>query len=218
VPFTLGDRLGGQVDVGSGNLMITMSLFTLPRRAASPLEVGLAYNSVTRRAEAQFGGSVGRFSSGWRLSTGSDVRLEPVAGHGAVVYRGPNGLTGAFLPDGSGGFTSPAGFTMTLTAVSGGGWPLNDHGSGDTRHFDAAGRLTRLTDRAGNDSTFSYDTSGALTEITADVGGTGARTLTVATEGPGRGRITEISRTADGYDATTRSVALAYDGNGDLHR
>lgn len=38
--FTLGDRLGGQVDVGSGNLLATVSLFSLPRRSGSPLEVG----------------------------------------------------------------------------------------------------------------------------------------------------------------------------------
>lgn len=216
LPFTLGDRLGGQVDVGSGNLLATMALFSLPRRAGSPLEVGLAYNSVTRRVEAQFDGSVGRPSSGWRLSTGSDVRLGPVPGQGAVVYRGPNGLTGTFMPKSGGGFTSPTGFKMTLTAVSGGGWKLNDHGSGDTRHFNAAGWMTQLEDRSGNDSTFSYNSSGALTQIVSDVGGAGAKTLTVTTVGSGRGRITEISQTADGYGGATRTVILAYDANGDL--
>ncbi|WP_409332822.1 hypothetical protein [Trujillonella humicola] len=90
LPFTVGDRISAQVDAGSGNLLATVSLFSLQRRNAGPLEVGLAYNSGTR-AEG-FGTSVGDRNSGWRLSTGFDVRLQPVGPTADwIVYHGPTG-------------------------------------------------------------------------------------------------------------------------------
>ncbi len=214
LPLTIGDRIDGQVDVGSGNLLLSSTLFSLPRRSGATLDVDLTHNSVTRRGEAHYAGSVGRASSGWRLSTGPDIRLHPVAGTGAVVFSGPDGLTGTFTPKTGGGFTAPAGFKMTLAAVTGGGWTLLDHASGDTHHFDAGGRLTKLTDRNGNPVTFSYTAAGALSSIRTDVGSAGASTLTFTTEGSGRGRITGITQTAD--TGTVRSVTLAYDANGDL--
>jgi hypothetical protein len=42
-------------------------------------------------------------SSGWRLSTGSDVYLRHEGITGAVTYYGENGLTGVFLPAGGDG-------------------------------------------------------------------------------------------------------------------
>ncbi|SMO84560.1 RHS repeat-associated core domain-containing protein [Geodermatophilus aquaeductus] len=206
LPFTVGDRLGAQVDAGSGNLLVTSALFSLPRRSGAPLEVGLAYNSRTRNVGAQFPGSVGDAASGWRLSTGADVRLR-FPGDGSVVYHGPNGLTGTFTPESS-GFAAPAGFKSTLAAASGGGWTLTDHGSGEVRQFTTEGQLTKLTDRNGNASTFGYDADGSLNQIRADQGSAGASTLTVATEGEGRGRITTITQTAGG---ASRSVNLSYD-------
>lgn len=80
IPFTIGDRIGAQVDAGSGNLLVTAGLFSLPWRSGAPLEVGLAYNSLTRRSEAHFDGSVGQASSGWRLSTYSATILFSAAG------------------------------------------------------------------------------------------------------------------------------------------
>ncbi|RFU19084.1 RHS repeat-associated core domain-containing protein [Geodermatophilus marinus] len=222
LPFTLGDRLAAQVDVGSGNLLVTATAITLPRRASDDLEVGLAYNSVTRRADSTFAGAVGAPSSGWRLSTGPDVRLRHDGGTGLVVYTGPNGLTGTFTPvtGTPGSYTAPAGFKMDLTGNATSGWELFHHDTGQTWSFDPAGRLTAMADRSGNQATFGYDSNGAPTTITSDVGPTGARTLDVDTEGTGTGRITEITQTvtdAGGYPtAENRSVTLAYDGNGYL--
>lgn len=137
-------------------------------------------------------------------------------GDGSAVYHGPTGLTGTFTRNGSGSYVPRPGLKMTLTAVSGGGWTLNDHGSGDTRHFNSSGWLTELTDRNGNAVTFAYTAEGALTRIRTDVGTVGASTLTVTTEGTGRGRITTISQTADGAAGATRSVSLSYDADGYL--
>lgn len=208
VPFTIGDKIAAQVDVGSGNLLLTTTQFTLPRRDGSSLAVGAAYNSVTRLDQADFHGSL---SPGWRLSTGVDVRVVP-AGDGSVVYYGPNGLTGTFTPTGtSGQYTAPAGFKMDLsTEPSTGGWKLDDHGSGQTRHFSSGGLLMSIVDRNGNTATFTY-TGDVLTAITSDVGGTGAKTLTVQTAGGGSSQVTGLSQTADGYGGATRSVSYGYD-------
>jgi hypothetical protein len=53
--------------------------------------------------------------------------------------------------------------------------------------------------------------TGALTQIRSDRGPAGANTLAITTEGTGRGRITTLTRTTDGYAAVSRSVTLAYD-------
>ncbi len=87
LPLTIGDRIGGQIDVGSGNLLITPTLFSLQRRSGAPLEVGLAYNSTTRR-DGYFPNSVGDEGSGWRLSTASDERLRPVNGSLGIAWIG----------------------------------------------------------------------------------------------------------------------------------
>ncbi|RZU33972.1 RHS repeat-associated protein [Blastococcus saxobsidens] len=212
VPVTIGDRIGAQVDVGTGNLLVTADLFSLPRRSGSPLEVGIAYNSTTRaRGESHFLNSVGASSSGWRLSTARDVRLRSVPGAGTVTYFGPNGLTGTFTADGAGGYNSPAGFKMTLSALSGGGWTLNDHGSGDTRHFAGNGLMTELVDRNGNATTFSYNTDGGLTSIRSDQGSAGASRLAVTLGGTTPRQIAALSQTADGAGGGTRSVTFTYD-------
>ena len=203
LPFTLGDRLTAQVDVGTGNLMLQMSLFSLERRTAGALDVGVAYNSVTRRPEAHFLNSVGASGSGWRLTAARDVRLHSVPGAGAVVYHGPGGQTGTFTADGEGGYKAPAGFKMTLATVSGGGWTLTDHGSGEVSHFAGNGLLTKMTDRSDNATTFTYNTAGGLTEIRTDRGGPGARTLTVTLGGTTSRQIAKLSRTATVADPIT---------------
>jgi RHS repeat-associated protein len=223
VPFTIGDGVAAQVDVGSGNLLLSATAFSLPRRAAGDLPVGVAYNSVTRRVDGHFAGAVGPATSGWRLSTGPDVRLKADAGYGSVVYFGDNGLTGTFLPKSGAPTTyeSPDGFKMDLAGDATNGWTLTDHTSGEIRSFDATGRLTDIADRSKipNKVTFGYDSNGALTEIVTDVGPSDPRTLTVFSTGSGAGRITEISQdgsitVSSGYPAPhSRSVTFDYDGS-----
>lgn len=224
LPFTIGDRVGAQVDVGSGNLMVGVSALALPRRTGGSVDLGLAYNSVTRRSEAQFTGAVGSASSGWRLSTGPDVRLRKEGGY--VVYHADNGLTGTFTPRAgyAGQYVPPVGFKMDLSGSATAGWTLVDHNSGEERRFDGAGRLTSIEDRSNNAVTFTYAASGALATVSSDVGPAGARTVNVTSTGTGAGRITELSQTvqltdpATGYPTTTdsRSVSLSYDSGNRL--
>ncbi|MFP5370380.1 MAG: hypothetical protein ACLGI3_06490, partial [Actinomycetes bacterium] len=215
LPFTVGDGISAQLDIGSGNLMVTVNAFNLPRRSAAPIAVGLAYNSVTGLSTANFAGSLGSKSTAWRLSTGSDIRLRHVAGHGAVVYYGDDGLTGAFLPNAAspGTYTSPAGFKLDLTSDAANGWTLRDRVTAEQRHFDASGRLVDTQDRNGNKVTFSYTAEGALSAITTDVGPADARKLEVTTAGTGVGRITKLTQRATDASgaAISRAVSFTYD-------
>ncbi|MQA36026.1 RHS repeat-associated core domain-containing protein [Modestobacter roseus] len=212
VPFTLGDQINAQVDVGSGNLMVTTPQLTVPR-VAGDLSVGAVYNS-TSRAGTRFDSSL---SSGWRLSTGSDVYLRREGITGAITYYGENGLTGVFLFTGNDTYTytSPAGFKMTLTGNTSTGWTLTDHASADKRVFNTAGQLTALTDRNGNSTTFTYNGS-ALTKIVGDSGPVDARTLKVTTT-PGSKQITRIGQDNQ-YDrgGSPRWATYAYNSAGRL--
>ncbi|WP_091933612.1 RHS repeat-associated core domain-containing protein, partial [Blastococcus sp. DSM 46786] len=213
VPFTISDTAQARVDTGSGNLMISLPGLTLPR-VAGDLSVGAVYNSLSQwRGGDGFQTSL---SSGWRLSTGSDVYLSREATSGIITYYGPNGLTGVFQPAGGTAYTAPAGFKMDLTGDAAGGWSLTDHASRDVRAFNTAGQLTTLTDRNGNQTTFAY--SGlALTEVVSDQGPAAARTLQVGTAGGGSKQITELTQTpAASSNLSNRSVAYDYDAAGRL--
>jgi RHS repeat-associated protein len=214
VPFTLGDSISAQIDAGSGNLLVSFPQLTLPR-VAGDLSVGAVYNSTSRWNGG--GGFATSLSSGWRLSTGSDVYLKREATTGAITYHGPNGLTGVFWPvAGTNTFRAPSGFTMDLTGDTTAGWSLYDHDSGDTRGFNAGGQLTTLKDRNGNATTFTYN-GAALTSIVGEQGPTAARTLTVTTAGNGSKRITRISQSpAAGSGLEARSASYGYNADGQL--
>ena len=172
VPFAIGDAINAQVDAGSGNLMVSTPQFTLPR-VAGDLSVGAVYNSISRLdTEGNFTTSL---SSGWRLSTGSDVNLWRDPTTGAVVYSGPNGLTGSFWPvTGSADkYVAPAGFKMDLVGTTAAGWTLTDHASFEKQVFNPAGQLTVMRDRNGNETKFAYNGQ-SLTSITGDSGPTAA--------------------------------------------
>lgn len=222
IPFTLGDALSAQVDVGSGNLMVQAAGITLPR-VSSDLNVGAVYNSLPAAGlgDSSVPGSQSAFFStslalGWRLSTGNGEYLRVQPNTGVVIYYGPGGLTGSFFPNGATAYTPPPGFKMDLVkTTSPAGWSLFDHNSGQTRLFNASGQLTTLRDRNGNDTTFEYDNSGsapALTTITTDQGPTSARSLGVVYSGP---RIAQLNQTAPGGSGlSNRSVSFTYTGSG----
>jgi YD repeat-containing protein len=171
---------------------VTATQFTLPR-VAGDLSVGIAYNSLSRADGSSFVTSI---SSGWRLSTGSDVYLRREPTTLAVVFYGPNGTTGTYFPTGATTYQTPAGFKADLVKETT-GWTLTDHGSGQVMVFGAGGNLTQLKDRNGNITTFSYNYA-SLTGIVTDQGTTGARTLTVTPVVAGDKAIAEISQGASG--------------------
>jgi RHS repeat-associated protein len=158
--FTVGDRVQAQVDVGSGNLLVTVQGLSLPS-VNRQAEVGAFYNSAASEAA-----SVPRLGRGWGLDYTPDIN---VVEHpdGSVVYSGPGGLTGVFqLQSGStNAYTSPDGFKVSLVKSSP-GWRLTDHQSQEKLFFNAAGELSSREDRNGNAVTVDQSGSAAFKTLT----------------------------------------------------
>lgn len=203
--FAVSGTAGLSVDVGSGNALFTARLVTLPGVTAD-VPITLSYNSsvVGSGVASAVTGSAG---SGWSI-TGFDQRLVANS-DGSVTYHGPAGLTGVFNPNGAGGFTAPVQFQADLVAVTGGGWKLTQHASGQVLTFTAAGRLSTDKDRNGNTTTFNY-ASGYPASVVSSRGPSPARTLSIATS---YGKIMSLSQT-DG--SQTRTVSLGYGSAGEL--
>ncbi len=143
------------------------------------------------------------FGAGWNI-----------AGLQAVV-EGPNGFVAVF--DGSGEsqlytpvagnplqFTSPPGDFSRLEKLAGVGYrrTMTDQ---SVEEFDAAGRITAMRDRNGNETRYEYDTGGNLLKIIDPVG-------LETTFAYAQGRVTSIT------DPAGRVTQLQYDAAGNLTR
>jgi RHS repeat-associated protein len=175
--FPISDRVSLQVNVGSGNALLTTSDITLPE-TDSPLTLGMAYNSLL--AGASVTGDTGAY--GWITEQGSDVSLYP-ATDGSVTLIGPDGTAGTFTPASGGGYTSPPVFHATLAQSSGStcggtGWTLDWH-AGEVMCFNTLGALTSEADRNGNTTAFTYGSNGKETSIAFTPNGATAPTETV---------------------------------------
>jgi RHS repeat-associated protein len=150
--FYAGDSVKAQVDVGSGNLLVTVRALALPD-VHGQLQLGASYNSGVALADP----SLPRLGvRGWSLDYTDDVRMVPetsTPSTSAVTYRGPGGIAGVFTPiAGSSNpirYTSPAGFKSTLTYDTS-GYKLVENDSQQTRLFNTGGLLTAVKDRNGN--------------------------------------------------------------------
>ncbi|WP_188484782.1 RHS repeat domain-containing protein [Cellulomonas carbonis] len=207
LPFQLGDRVSAKVDVGTGNLMLTAEALSVPG-VHSDVPVQLVYNSLSLGAGVAQASTSNPTGYGWTVSVG--MRLEAAA-DGSLVFHGPAGLTGTFVPAGGGAFTAPAGLTADLVALSGGGWALTDHASQQKLTFNASGILTTIADRNGNTHTLTYDPYNPtrLAGITATRGPAGLDVTFAYTSG----RLTSIRQ---GPSGSVRTVGLGYNGSGDL--
>ncbi|GAA4424082.1 hypothetical protein GCM10023169_20460 [Georgenia halophila] len=210
VPFQLGDRVQAEVDVGTGNLLITAAGLPVPG-VSGDLDVGVAYNSLAVGSGAEQDTASSALGWGWTQLVGYGVTLREGSA-GAVVYSGPGGLTGTFVPTGTGGYTAPAGMPADL-ANTAGGWTLTDHATASVLVFDSAGDLTRVLDRNGNETVITPGEDGAAgsvpEKITGTAGPASARVVHVGT-GP-YGRVLGLSQNSSG--STTRTVGYGYTGS-----
>ncbi|MBO1751317.1 RHS repeat protein [Actinotalea sp. BY-33] len=201
LPFELGDRVQGRVDVGTGNLQVVATGLSAPG-VNGDLPVSAVYNSLALRGEnPQVQGPLGH---GWTHTFSDQVRLL-AQDDGSQVYIGPGGVSGTFVPT-PGGFTAPAGMTVDLVHVSGTTYTLTDHASQQRLGFTDT-VLTAVADRNGNQTTVS---TSPLT-VTGTAGPAAARAITATESGS---RITELTQGATG--GGSRSVTYGYDGAGDL--
>ncbi|MFJ5611089.1 RHS repeat domain-containing protein [Streptomyces sp. NPDC093221] len=202
--FSAGDHVSAQVDVGSGNVLVSTSDLTLPG-INGDVGLGASYNSES--LGSGFTSTSAPAGYGWLL-TPYDVSLT-VHEEGSVTYRGRAGVTGLFVSTGT-GFTAPGGFKADLVKNSDGTYTLTDHSSQTKQTFDSSGKLTKITDRNGNATTLGY--SGALPgSIVATRGTTTQRTGVYANAS---GHVTTLKQTAS--DGSVRTVAYTVNSSGDL--
>ena len=224
VGFQVGDRVSASVDVATGNLQVTASGLSA-LGVNGDLPVDLAYNSFAIGAGTIQDQPVSPFGRGWFPTA---AHLLSAQSDGSVVLYAGSGQAATFVPNGTGGFTAPAGITADLVATSGGGWTLTDHASQQKWTFNAAGTPQAVADRNSNTHTLVYTDagSGMPTTVTATRGGADqdvdityadqqARELA---QGPANDRRTvELGYDSDRLlatitDALGRDTTFGYDG------
>ncbi|WP_233221395.1 LamG-like jellyroll fold domain-containing protein [Streptomyces carminius] len=117
------------------------------------LAVDRTYNSLDPRTDTAFG-------AGWTTRWDMHAAKEST---GDVVVTLADGSRARFGRNADGSYAAPPGATLTLTAVTGGGWVLRDN-TAATYTFDTSGRLTKITDGAGREQLLTY-TDGKLTAV-----------------------------------------------------
>ncbi|WP_157431573.1 RHS repeat-associated core domain-containing protein [Actinomadura hibisca] len=197
--FNLADYLQLKVNVGSGNAMVRTADLSLPGIGGN-LAVGAAYNSLLHAADAP----TGIISAGWRTRLGQDVRLYKNSDD-SLTFTGPDGTSGVFTKSGS-GYSTPKEFKGDLVTQSGGGWKYTDHGSARKHFFDGSGLPSKVEDRNGNVTDFTY-TSGNISKITyKPKGETTGRSISVVFY---NGRLARYEQ--NGTDGAKRTVVYSYD-------
>jgi RHS repeat-associated protein len=175
VHFPISDRVSLEVNVGSGNALLTTSDITLPE-IAGPLAVGAAYNSL----DAGWG-PLSMGANGWSQQQGVDVLLDKES-NGNLLFLGPDGLSGTFATiSGKTTYTSPGNFHVTLEQSPSGtcgstGWTMYWHDTGGKMCFNTSGYLTSESDRDNlgsvtgivencgcTEATYAYDPYGNIT-------------------------------------------------------
>jgi RHS repeat-associated protein len=206
--FQVGDRVTAQVDVGSGNLLVTTTEISL-RNIQDTVDIGVAYNSVALGTSF----AQGYPGTGWRMRVGADVKLVPNA-DGSVTYAGPDGLTGVFvLKSGSTTtYTAPVGFKADLVKTGTTGWTLTEHASGKKSTFTASGQLDFTDDRNGQRTDFTY-TGANLTKVVSSWGSANQRTVTVTANA--NGLLSTLGQTGAG-NTVQRHVTYGH-ANTDVH-
>ncbi|MEV0754584.1 LamG-like jellyroll fold domain-containing protein [Streptosporangium sp. NPDC050280] len=156
--------------------------------AGEPLSVVRSYNTLDPRADGMFGAA---WSTLWDMKLVSEVGGET----SSLLATYPDGRQVRFAPNGDGTFQPPPGMHATLATVSGGGWRLMDK-SATSYHFDAQGRLTKITDARSRSRDLVYGTDGKLATVTA----TGGRALHFTWTGA---HVTQVSTDPVGGQALT---------------
>ncbi|WP_147463398.1 RHS repeat-associated core domain-containing protein [Cellulomonas triticagri] len=204
VGLQVGDRVSASVDVATGNLQVTASGLVAPG-VTGDLPVDLAYNSLAIGSGTIQDQPVSPFGRGWFPTAAHTLSAQ---GDGSIVLHAGSGQAATFVPNGTGGWTPPAGITADLVPATGGGWTLTDHSSQQKWTFDAAGLPQSVADRNANTHTLVYGDggSGMPTAVTATRGGADLDVdLTYDDQ-----QLVEI---AQGPANDRRSVELSYDSN-----
>jgi RHS repeat-associated protein len=215
--FPIDDHTTAQVDVATGNLLLSTSALTLTG-VTDKLSIGAAYNSRGWEA-ADFGAPD---ANKWSYAfDGAGSLANNATG---VVYTGPDGSTWQFTDNADGSFSAPAGLQATLAKTST-EYTLTSLTSNTVIHFNFAGQPTSVVDRNGHSVPFTYGnyllttlvtTAGAATGRTASVTYSNGTTTVSQTDGTNT-RAVSWSKDSSGNitsftDATGKTTSFAYAG------
>uniref|UniRef100_UPI003F4946E8 RHS repeat-associated core domain-containing protein n=1 Tax=Nonomuraea sp. CA-252377 TaxID=3240003 RepID=UPI003F4946E8 len=159
-----------------------------------PLSVVRTYNSLDPRTDGMFG-------AGWSTRWDMKIVKETRGASTAALVTYPDGRQVRFASNGDGTFQPPPGMHATLAEESGGTWRLRDK-TNATYLFNAAGRLTKMTDQRGRSSDLTYDTAGKLAKVT----GVGGRSVTFTWQGD---QVATVS--SDPVDGQALTWTYSYD-------
>ncbi|MGI8807191.1 MAG: DNRLRE domain-containing protein [Acidimicrobiales bacterium] len=206
--YPLTDTLSAQVNVGTGNLMISGNDASVATVGGAK-GIGRTYNTASLAPGASAPPSP-VLGPGWRFSESPDHRLVPNSDQ-SVTYITPSGANPTFIGT---PLVAPKGFDATLVREGDSTFTMTFPTSAYVLRFRSDGLLSSETDRNGNVLNVNYPATGYPTTITGNAGVTSARTLNVVYGAPA-GKISSLSRTADGV---TASVGYSYDSAGRLEK
>jgi RHS repeat-associated protein len=203
LPIPISDTVQASVDVGTGNVMISIDGLSLPGIHGST-GLGLTSNSLsTERSTTsglpqRFELSAGDAGSLTRVSDG--VIYEGADGH-AVKFRFVSGSTSQFI--------SPKGVKADLVRVSA-DFFLTSRTTGTVSTFDTEGRIVSVADRNGNKVSYTHGADGMISRVVSSSGGlAGARVATITAD------VDEV-RISQTNSGQTRSVVFEKDSTNDL--
>lgn len=156
--------------------------------------LGMTFNSLLVGATSGPGGSAwqGGGGYGWSTRLGSDLRVN-LNPDSSVTYFAEDGQQGRFVPSTGSSYTAPVGFKAGLVKTGATGWTLRDHTSNEVITFNAAGKVTAITDRNGQATTFAY-AYGWVSHIVSTRSGTLSREADVTTTAAGVPRQPGVDR------------------------
>ncbi len=212
--FALDDRMAGKVNIGTGDLQVSMTDLAVPM-VGGGLSLTRTYNSM----EAALGARVdysGQFGYLWSSNQTPDVRLVPTPDPGTVMIVSPTGGAAIFVGTAgasSTAYTTPPGLDSTLARnATDGTYTLTVHASQEVLRFGADGQLLSDTDANGNALTFTYADGRREASIVGTAGSSPGNTISFVYGGPA-GQISSVSQTA--ADVATRTVSYTYNPSND---
>jgi RHS repeat-associated protein len=202
LPLQISDQVSGSVDVGTGNLMLSVSGLSLPGVNVD-VPLGAVFNSQATNTAA------GDAAARWSLNFGGAGSLSSTPS--GVLHTGGDGYSSLFTPvsGSTTAFTAPAGTKADLVKNGDGTYTLTSRTSASVVTFNADGRVTSLADRNANTTTF-IPATGKITDVSATRGVSQARKATLSYDA-NTGTLSRISQT---NGAATRSASLTDNGSG----